>query len=197
MPQNYLKLCPLQGQHVILEPYQEANRDEVRATLNCDPEAWNLFSMSGQGSHFDGWWSRIMAATGIGEWMAYAIRARDSGRVVGTSSFLNIRPDRNTVEIGATFLHPSVRATRINPEAKLLMLRHAFAAATRRVELVTDGRNLRSQAAIAKLGAVREGVLRRDRTTWTGYIRDTVMYSILAEEWPAVERGLLARLSPT
>src|SRR3546814_8361682 len=78
------------------------------------------------------------------------------------------------LEIGATFLHPSVRSGYVNPDAKKLMLAHAFASGARRVELLTDLRNAWSQAAIAKLGAIREGVLRRDRKTWTGHIRDPV-----------------------
>ncbi len=75
------------------------------------------------------------------------------------------------------------------------MLQHAFLGGARRVELVTDLRNTRSQAAIAKLGAVREGVLRRDRVTWTGHIRDSVLFAITDLDWPAVQAGLKTRLS--
>ena len=117
-----------------------------------------------------------------------------NGRLVGTSSFLNIKPERQTVEIGATFLHPDVRAGFVNPAAKLLMLERAFACGARRVELLTDLRNARSQAAIAKLGAVREGVLRRDRITWTGHVRDSVLFAITDLDWPDIRAGLLTRL---
>jgi N-acetyltransferase len=75
------------------------------------------------------------------------------------------------------------------------MLGHAFAAGAARVQFRVDTRNLRSQAAVAKLGAFREGVLRRDRLTWTGYLRDTVFFSILSSEWPAVKSRLEARLA--
>lgn len=99
------------------------------------------------------------------------------------------------VEIGSTFLHPEVRSGFVNPETKLLMLNHAFALSAVRVQFRVDSRNLRSQAAMIKLGAVREGVLRRDLLTWTGYIRDTVVFSILDDEWPAVKLQLEQRLA--
>src|SRR3546814_12481396 len=90
--------------------------------------------------------------------------------------------------------HPSVRSGYVNPDAKKLMLAHAFASGARRVELLTDLRNAWSQAAIAKLGAIREGVLRRDRKTWTGHIRDTVVFSLTDLDWPKVSQRLNMRL---
>ena len=125
-----------------------------------------------------------------GKRIAYAVRDLQSAAVVGTTSFLNIRCAQSCVEIGATFLHPSVRSSHVNPEAKRLMLAHAFGSGARRVELITDLRNVRSQAAIARLGAVREGVLRRDRVTWTGHIRDSVVFSVTDLDWPAVSPRL-------
>lgn len=186
----------LQGQHIRLEPYVEILKDEVRAALDCDASAWDLFALSGQGSHFENWWRSLNKAMAAGSWVAYAIRRLSDQRIVGTSSFLNIKPDRQCVEIGATFLHPDVRSGVVNPEAKLLMLQHAFACGARRVELLTDARNLRSQAAIAKLGAVKEGVLRRDRITWTGHIRDSVLFAVTDLDWPDVQARLAQRVRP-
>jgi len=168
---------PLQGWGMRLQPYAPEWKERLRQALDVDPEAWDLFATSGQGEHFATWWSNI---------------ARDT--LAGTSSFLNIKPARQSAEIGGTFLHPSVRATHVNPAAKLLMLQHAFDHGARRIELLTDGRNVRSQAAIAKLGAVREGVLRRDRITWTGHIRDSVVYGITDLDWPQVQARLQQRL---
>lgn len=179
---------------VRLEPYAPTLKDDVRLALDCDADAWNLFAMSGQGAHFETWWSRIGQAEAAGHWLAYAIRDLPSGRIVGTSSFLNLKADRQTVEIGATFLNPAVRAGHVNPSAKLLMLEHAFGSGARRVELLTDVRNVRSQAAIAKLGAVREGVLRRDRVIWTGHVRDSVLFAVTDLDWPAVRQRLQERL---
>jgi len=186
--------CRLEGRFVRLEPYDESLKAQVRQALDCDADAWNLFAVSGQGGHFDTWWTRIRSATEAGHWIAYAIRDLAGGEIVGTSSFLNLKPDRQCVEIGATFLHPAARSGFVNPESKLLMLQHAFGCGFRRVELLTDLRNERSQAAIAKLGAVREGVLRRDRITWTGHVRDSVLYSVTDLDWPGVRDRLLKRL---
>jgi len=185
----------LHGRHIQLEPYEPRLKEEVRQALNCDTEAWNLFARCGQGEHFETLWQTLTAAVAAGHWVAYAIRDLARDDIVGTSSFLNIKPDRNCAEIGATFLHPSARAGYVNPEAKLLMLEHAFAQGARRIELLTDLRNVRSQAAIAKLGATREGVLRRDRQIWTGHIRDSVLFAITDLDWPDVRRGLHERLA--
>jgi len=189
-----LRAEPLDGAVVRLEPYVPALKEEVRAALDVDAAAWDLFAQSGQGPHFESWWAGFLADMAAGTWIAYAIRRRSDDRVVGTSSFLNLRPERGVVEIGATFLHPDVRSGAVNPEAKRLMLAHAFAAGARRVELLTDARNARSRAAIAKLGAVQEGILRRDRVTWTGHVRDSVIFSVTDLDWPAVRDGLDARL---
>lgn len=165
------------------------------AALDCDDAAWQLFAMSGRGDHFEGWWARLTALNDARQWISYAIRDVGTNTVVGTSSFLNIVADRCCVEVGGTFLHPDARSGYVNPESKLLMLDHAFTAGARRVELLTDLRNVRSQAAIARLGAVREGVLRRDRQTWTGHIRDSVLYSVTDLDWPRVREGLERRLA--
>ncbi len=185
---------PLQGWGIRLLPYAPELHEPVRQALDCDAEGWDLFALSGQGGHFANWWAMIERETAAGNWQAYAIVDEASGRVVGTSSFLNIKPGRQSAEIGGTFLHPGVRASHVNPAAKLLMLQHAFGHGARRIELLTDARNLRSQAAIAKLGAVREGVLRRDRITWTGHIRDSVIYAITDLDWPHVQATLQQRL---
>ena len=103
--------------------------------------------------------------------------------LVGMSSFLGIDEGRQVLEIGCTYYLPAWRGTGFNRRVKDLMLSRAFACGFRRVEFRVDARNARSQAAMAKLGAVREGVLRADRITWTGHVRDTVLFSILAAEW--------------
>lgn len=192
-----LELTPqvLTGRFVRLEPYAPDLREELASALDVDPEAWSLFNSSGQGEHFDSWWASHTAEIDRGARVSYAVRRIQDGRLVGTTSFLSIRPRDRGVEIGSTFYRPEARGGPINPECKLLLLDYAFGAGAWRVELVTDARNLRSQAAIAKLGAVREGVLRRHKLTWTGHVRDTVIYSIIAEDWPEVRTGLMARLA--
>jgi N-acetyltransferase len=189
------KIESLCGHFVDLEPYSEDLKTEIQGALNCDSEAWNLLAQSGQGDHFASWWTRLTDAMQNGSWIPYAIRRKTDRCVVGTTSFLNIKRDWQTVEVGSTFLCPQARSGYANPESKLLMLDYAFQSGARRVEFLTDLRNVRSQAAIARLGAVREGVLRQDRTTWTGHVRDSVIYSITDLDFPAVRSKLRERLS--
>ena len=111
------------------------------------------------------------------------------------TSYLDIRPRDLGVEIGFTWIAASCQRTAVNPESKYLLLRHAFDdQKAQRVQLKTDLRNVQSQKALEKLGAVREGVLRKHMMRPDGHLRDTVMYSIIAEEWPQVCAGLEARL---
>jgi RimJ/RimL family protein N-acetyltransferase len=129
----------------------------------------------------------------MGRWM-WTIR--DSGRVVGSSSFMEVSLVDARVEIGHTTYACRVWGTFVNPTCKLLLMSWAFDhAGMNRVQLKTDLRNLRSQGAIERLGATREGVLRSYQKRQNGTIRDTVMYSVLASEWTGVKTGLLDRLS--
>ncbi len=185
---------PLQGRFVRLEPFAPGLKGEVRTAIDCDPETWAIMPVNPMGEGFESYWSAA-CGTRLDERMAYAIRRRSDGRVVGMSTYYMTLAGHRGIEIGTTFLHPDVRAGFVNPEAKILMLGHAFASGAVRVQFRVDARNLRSQAAVAKLGAVKEGILRRDRLTWTGYIRDTVVFSILDNEWPAVKSRLEQRLA--
>jgi RimJ/RimL family protein N-acetyltransferase len=118
----------------------------------------------------------------------------ETGHAIGSTRLLDVRPADRQVEIGATFVARAYWRTAANTEAKYLFLAHCFETlGCTRVALKTDGRNVRSQEAIARLGAVREGTLRRHMNV-RGYQRDTVYYSILDEEWPAVKARLAARL---
>ncbi|MGA0208744.1 MAG: GNAT family N-acetyltransferase [Candidatus Nanopelagicales bacterium] len=140
------------------------------------------------------WAETISTARSAGRWM-WTVRER--GVVVGTSSFLDLSLIDARVEIGHTTYAPSAWGTAVNPACKLLLMSWAFEECSmNRVQLKTDVRNLRSQAAIERLGATREGVLRMYQRRQDDSIRDTVMYSVLAHEWPMVKEGLLERLMP-
>jgi RimJ/RimL family protein N-acetyltransferase len=187
----------LEGAWTRLEPVGEAHRERLRDALNCDPETWEIMSLNGCGEGFDDWWGELVAQQASGERMAYAVVRRDDGAVVGSTSYLNIRRLHRGLEVGATFLRPEARSTPINPESKRLLLGHAFDAGAIRVEFMIDVRNARSQAAVEKLGAFREGVLRQNRITWTGHVRDTEVFSIIDGDWPAVRQRLDYRLRET
>jgi RimJ/RimL family protein N-acetyltransferase len=185
---------PLEGRFVRLEPFTEGLKEEVRLAVDCDPETWAIMPVNPMGNGFEEYWNTACSAPAT-ERMAYAIRRPMDGQIIGMSTYYTTLVSQRGIEIGTTFLHPAVRGGPVNPETKLLMLDHAFAAGAARVQFRVDTRNTRSQAAVTKLGAVREGVLRRDRLTWTGYIRDTVYFSVLDSEWPEVKSRLEDRLA--
>ena len=126
-----------------------------------------------------------------GESVVFATVERSSGRVVGSTRFMNIDRVNRRVEIGSTWIAPAWQRTAVNTEAKYLMLRHAFEVWNCfRVELKTDALNQRSRNAILRIGAKEEGTLRRHVLTWTGRVRDSVYFSILDSEWPEVKLRL-------
>jgi RimJ/RimL family protein N-acetyltransferase len=190
-----IEAAVLENDWVRLEPGDTVDPEEVRAALDVDPDAWAIMVSTAYGPAFDGWWSKRLAHMKGGGGPCYAVRRRSDGRVVGTSSLHDLVPEHRRVELGSTFFHPNARGGVVNPASKRLLLEHAFASGVVRVEIITDGINARSQAAIAKLGAVREGRLRRHKTTHTGRVRDTVMFAITDKDWPSVRKGLDSRLS--
>lgn len=185
----------LEDAFVRLEPGDTVDPEGVRGALDVDPDAWAVMVSTAYGAAFDGWWEGRIAHMRSGGGPCYAVRRKSDGRVVGTSSLHDLVPEHRRVELGSTFYHPDARGGPVNPASKRLLLQHAFDSGMVRVEIITDALNARSQAAIAKLGAVREAVLSRHKTTHTGRIRDTVMYAITDETWPAVREGLDRRLA--
>jgi RimJ/RimL family protein N-acetyltransferase len=137
-------------------------------------------------------------ASGVLPWLVRVQAPRtgvEGGSVVGVSCYLDVSVRDARLEIGGTAYRPDVWGTAVNPECKLLLLRYAFETlGVGRVQLKTDVRNVRSQQAIARLGARYEGTLGRYQRRADGTVRDTVLFSVLAEDWPAVEAGLRARL---
>ncbi|MCC7434980.1 MAG: GNAT family N-acetyltransferase [Methanoregulaceae archaeon] len=126
----------------------------------------------------------------------FAVIDRGTGQAVGSTSYLDLRPAHRSLEIGNTWIGREAQGTAINPEMKLLLLEHAFESLDCvRVQLKTDARNVQSQAAMRKLGAVCEGTLRQHLICRDGFIRDTVMFSITDDEWPTVREGLRERLT--
>jgi RimJ/RimL family protein N-acetyltransferase len=162
---------------VRLERFADRHVEPLRAACAEDPDIWEIMPRSLYGGHFDAEIASRRAGTGV----LYAVCHCD--RVVGTTAYL--RPDaaESVLELGGTYIAPGVRGTGFNGRMKKLMVEHAFACGFRRIEFRIDERNLRSQAAVAKLGAKREGLLRQDRVTWTGHLRSTCVFSLLREDW--------------
>ena len=170
--------APMAGGGVRAEPMTEAHRDLLRAACAEDPDLWLIYYADFAPDAFDASFDTLMAREG---WHRFALF--DGDTFVGMSCFLNIDDSRQTLEIGSTFYRPRLRGTGFNGRCKDMMLARAFDSGIRRVEFRVDARNQRSQAAMTKLGATREGVMRADRITWTGHVRDTVLFSILRDEW--------------
>ena len=160
-----LSFLPLQGRFVRLEPLNANHKEAVRGLIDVDPAAWSIMLVNPVGAGFEDFWAALSGAS-LTDRMPYVIFDLSNGRMGGMSSYFTALAKHGGVEIGATFLHPEIRAGAVNPETKLLMLGHAFGCGAVRVQFTVDVRNARSQAAVVKLGAVREGVLRRDRRTW-------------------------------
>jgi len=169
---------PMSGAGCHAEPLAESQRDQLREACAEDPDIWEIYYISYAPEHFDASFDALLKRP----WVPFALF--DGDAFVGLSCYLNVDDERQTLEIGSTFYRPSHRGTGFNARAKDMMLRHAFDRGYRRVEFRVDSRNTRSQAAMKKLGAVREGVMRADRITWNGHIRDTVLFAILKDEWP-------------
>ncbi len=186
----------LYGDAAKLEPLDPSHADDLLAA-GADPEIWRFMpipqpdSVAEVRKWIDDAWK--LAATG--EQLPFAIIDPETGRAVGSTRYLEIHRHWRTLEIGWTWLAASVQRSAVNTEAKLMLLTHAFEdQGALRVQFAADGRNLRAQQAIERLGAVKEGVLRKHRTNHDGSVRDSVYYSILDDEWPAVKERLAARL---
>lgn len=128
--------------------------------------------------------------------LPFAVLHQETGRAIGATRYMDIRPQHRGLEIGGTWYTPQFQRTPVNTEAKYLLLEHAFERlGCIRVQFKTDSRNLRSQRAIERIGAQKEGVLRKHLITPAGVERDSVYYSILNDEWPAVKQRLIALLA--
>jgi RimJ/RimL family protein N-acetyltransferase len=183
----------LAGRFVRLEPLEERHRDDLLAAAGQDPATFRY--MGTDLSVGAAAWPGYLADAQSPDFVAWATVDASTGHAIGSTRFGDIAPQHGRVEIGWTWIAPSHQRTAANTEAKLLQLAYAFdGLQATRVALKTDGRNLRSQAAIERLGAQREGTLRHHIRLPDGFLRDTVYFSILAAEWPAVKVRLEERL---
>lgn len=185
----------LAGLHAVLEPLAPAHEDGIRLAVE-DGQLWKL------------WFTSVPRPEGVGEYIQnllgqkdrgvacpFVVRDLASGGIVGGTRFLNIDAANRRLEIGGTWYSQSVQRTGVNTECKLLLLAHAFEKlGCVAVEFRTDWFNKRSQAAIERLGAKRDGVLRNHMIMPDGRVRDTVVYSIIENEWPGVKRNLQHKL---
>ena len=181
----------LRGVHVTLEPLEPSHTDDIARAVT-DGELWRL------------WYTSVPAPERVGEWLAtaldmrdrqgalpFAVRSNATGEIVGSTRYFNVDAAHRRLEIGHTWYARRVQRTALNTECKLLLLRHAFESlGCIAVEFRTHWFNHASRAAIARLGAKQDGVLRNHQLMPDGSRRDTVVFSIVDGEWPAVRRHL-------
>jgi len=170
---------PMAGDGCRGDLFAEKDRELLKAACAEDGEIWQIYANNFGPDGFDDSITRYISNPNNRTFVLF-----DGDELAGMSSYIGIDENRQALEIGGTYYRPHLRGTGINRRIKDMMLRRAFSCGIRRVEFRVDLRNARSQAAMKKLGAVREGVIRADRITWTGHVRDTVLFAILKDEWP-------------
>jgi RimJ/RimL family protein N-acetyltransferase len=170
---------PMSGDKCRAELFSHEYRQLLKAACAEDREIWRIYANNFGPDGFDESIDRYVSNPNNRTFLLF-----EGDELAGMSSYLGIDPNRRVLEIGGTYYLPKFRGTGFNGRVKDMMLRRAFDSGIRRVEFRVDIRNQRSQAAMKKLGAIREGVLRADRITWTGHVRDTVLFAILKDEWP-------------
>ncbi|GLQ86700.1 GNAT family N-acetyltransferase [Dyella flagellata] len=190
----------LQDDHVLLEPLGLQHASELEAAA-ADGQLWNLwFTSAPAPGQAQAYIEKALAGVAANAMLPFAVREKTSGEIVGTTRYYDFVPELPRLAIGYTWYAKRWQKSHLNTACKRLLLKHAFEALDCvAVEFHTDHRNLDSQRAIERLGARKDGVLRNHKRRPDGTLRDTVCYSILANEWPDVQRWLdmrLARLSP-
>ncbi|MCI4588891.1 GNAT family N-acetyltransferase [Sphingobium sp. BYY-5] len=177
-------LAPIDAPGLHLEQLRQEHREALRALCPVDDPVWEIFPNRWAGEGFDPAFDATLANPDRCPFLILA-----DGEPVGMSGYLHLNPADNWLELGGTYMTPAERGTGLNGRIKPLLIARALDCGFTRIEFRIDQRNIRSQRAVEKLGAVREGVLRKQRVTWTGHVRDTVIYSILADEWRGREMG--------
>ncbi len=185
----------LQGRVVRLEPLALAHVPGL-ARVGLDPELWRWIpTQVADAAQMQAWVQTALEEQAAGNSLPFAIISQASGEAIGSTRYMNIVPAHRRLEIGSTWLSTAAQRSGANTEAKLLLLTHAFEALKAiRVELKTDALNSRSRAAIARIGGIEEGIFRRHVICASGRVRDTVYFSMLDNEWPAVKARLFSML---
>jgi N-acetyltransferase len=182
----------LAGRVARLEPLNETHVSDL-VVAGQDPSIWQYMvygNLSLEGA-MASWVQMLINLQTLGADLPFAVIHKESGRAVGATRYMEIRSQHRALEIGGTWYAVAYQRTGINTECKYLLLRHAFESlGCVRVQFKTDARNLRSQKALERIGAIKEGVLRQHMITPDGYLRDSIYYSILDKEWPSIKLRL-------
>ncbi len=192
-----VKPVVLTGQFVRLEPLTEDHTAGL-AVVGLEDSIWEYmpYGLMRNDSDIRRWVNTLLDHAAEGTDLPFVVIHLASGRVAGTTRYMEIRPEHNGLEIGGTWYGAEYRRTQVNTECKYLLLRQAFEEFNCiRVQLKTDSRNERSQRAIERIGAVKEGILRNHMILPDGHVRHSIYYSILNSEWPHVKKKLEEKLA--
>lgn len=191
-----LEPCTLTGYGVTLEPLAPAHADGL-AAASSDGRLWELwFTAVPEPAQMGDYIAQALDGQRAGHMLPWAVREQTAGAIVGSTRYHDIVPEIDRVQIGYTWYAARWQRTHVNIACKLLLLAHAFEqAGCKAVGFQTDAFNFTSQRAIEALGARKDGVIRHHRARRDGSVRDSVVYSILATEWPDVKRHLTMRLA--
>jgi RimJ/RimL family protein N-acetyltransferase len=185
-----LELRMLEGDLLQLEPLEEKHQEGLKDAANHE-EIWQYMPLKGNGEHFHGWFTRSLEQMRTSEEITYVVRSKNDHRILGATAYYDIYFSHQRLSLGYTWYTPEVWGSGVNRECKLIMLQQAFADwGINRVELGADPRNIRSVQAIRKLGAEKEGLLRQHMRSQEGMLTDTLVFSILAQEWPGIKMKL-------
>lgn len=193
---SYVKYHELVGESVNLEPINESHIQGLFEAGKTRSD-WAYLPIPGFSdiAEVEVWYQQAKKLLEADMHYTYVLVEPNTKEVIGSSRYMNVRAKDLALEIGYTWVGSKFQRTAVNTEAKLLLLANAFDGMNaNRVELKTDARNIRSQNAIERIGGVKEGVLRNHMITQGGFVRDTVMYSILKSEWPEVKGSLTSKL---
>jgi RimJ/RimL family protein N-acetyltransferase len=187
----------LEGRMVVLEPLVEGHEDELFGVAQ-DADIWRWMSYNAVESEetFHGWFAEALRATEGGDEAVFVIRSKQSGKLIGSTRYMTLRPEHQGLEIGWSWLVPSAWGSGANAEAKFLLLQHAFdQLGCIRVEFKTDARNERARVALEAIPARFEGIFRSHMLVRGGERRNSAFYSVTDDDWPVVRTLLERRIS--
>jgi RimJ/RimL family protein N-acetyltransferase len=191
------KIIPinLRGAHVILEPLQEHHRNDLYTGAQRE-EIWTYQPYQAMGDNFHVWFDKAIQNFKSGDQLPFAVRRKLDNKIVGATRLYELNANHRRLCIGYSWYVPEVWGSFVNSESKFLLLRYAFETLkVNRVEFLVDARNDRSRGALKKFGANEEGILRQHMILDNGFVRDSVVFSIIHSEWPTVKSFLEDRLS--
>lgn len=175
---NVALLTQLSAPPVNLVPFDDSHVEPLRAACAEDVEIWNIYPICMLGEHFDG---SLALLSMLPNWHRFAVF--NDRALVGMTNFIGVDAQPAVIEIGGTYIAPSVRGTNFNLKMKTLLINHAFEHGFQAIEFKVDTRNGRSMRAVEKLGARRVAILEKNMTTWTGFVRDTAVFQLTRADW--------------